>query len=109
MNNALPRSKPLGFKWTRTALRWLAACLLLSSVTSCAALGFGRPARPVQPPRELCILGDSGCLCFDPRLPVDQQSYLRSFSDCRNYVATNPMDYDSQQEWISRNCNGPRR
>jgi hypothetical protein len=99
--------RPSVSKWTRTVLKWLAVSLLLSSVTSCAALGFGH-SRPKQPPRELCILGDAGCLCFDPRLPVDQQSYVRPYPQCLNYIATNPVDYDAGQEWITRNCYGPR-
>ncbi len=96
-----------GWLTIRSALFMLSACLILSAVSSCAH-GFGRPARPKQPPRELCILGDSGCVCFDPRLPADRQTYILPYEQCRNYVATNPVDYDAHQEWVSRNCFGPR-
>lgn len=106
MSKDSQRSKRSGSKWTRTAWTWLSALVFWSSVSSCAAFGLGRARQPVQPPREICVVGDAGCLCFDPRLPVDKQSYVRSFADCRNYIGTNPMDYDGQQAWISQNCYG---
>lgn len=92
-------------RWTKTALQWLSVCLVLSSASSCAALGFGRK-QPTQPPKELCIIGDAGCLCFDPRMPPEQGSYTRPFPECVNYIATNPMDYDAQQAWIAAQCWG---
>ena len=105
-----------------TGLKWLVALACLNSVTSCAALGFGHK-RPVQPPREVCLIGNAGCVCFDSRLsapPVDTTPiscgdtsgpgvcYIRSFAGCLNYMATNAVDYDAQQAWISTNCLGPR-
>lgn len=91
----------------RRALILLGASLNLSAACSCAH-AMGKPQRPHQPPREVCVIGDAGCLCFDPRLPVDQQSYRRTFAECVNYIATNPVDYDAGQEWVARNCFGPR-
>lgn len=78
----------------------------MSLAPSCAlALGKKPPALE-QPEAEVCVLGDSGCICFDPRLPVDQQSYVRSFQECKNYVATNVTDYNAKQDWIRANCWG---
>lgn len=109
MNSDSPRFKPSNFRSTRTGLKWFVACLSLSvGLGSCAAFGLGKPRPPRQPPREICILGDTGCVCFDPRLPEGQQSYVRPYPECRNYIATNPIDYDAGQEWVSRNCFGPK-
>lgn len=99
-----------------SALRSLVVYLNLSAalftVPSCAfALGRKPPALD-QPPAELCILGDSGCVCFDPRLPVGQQTYIRKYGapessgGCLNYQATNITDYNAKQDWIRQNCWG---
>ena len=64
--------------------------------------------KPVQPERAVCVIGDSGCICFDPRLPVDQQNYVKTFRECINYQAMEPQDYNNLQGWISLNCYGPK-
>jgi hypothetical protein len=75
-----------------------ALCLLiLSSILLSGCRGS-------MPPIELCIVGDSGCICNDPRLPVGRQEYVISFSECRNYIATNPKDYQDTQEWVIQRC-----
>lgn len=109
MSNGCSSARFFKSSTTRIVGSLLAACLILSAGCSSTAHGFGRPARPKQPPRELCILGNSGCVCFDPRLPEEQQSYILPYEQCLNYVATNPVDYDTHQEWISRNCHGPKK
>jgi hypothetical protein len=110
MSSDSPRSRLSSSKSTRIVLTWLVGFLSLSvGLGSCAAFGLGGPKPPRQPPRELCILGDSGCICFDPRLPEGKQSYVLTYAECRNYVATNPADYDAGQEWISRQCFGPKK
>jgi len=98
------------FTQTKSVWTWLVALVSLSiALSSCAALGFGRPRQPEQPPREICNVGEQGCACFDPRRPKGEQSYMLTFEECRNYVATNPVDYDGSQEWIRANCFGPRK
>lgn len=98
----------------RTALHWLVVSLSLSAASSELAHGFGSK-RPARPAREVCVLGESGCLCFDARLDEDKRSYIRpytkKFTDggCLDFIATNPVDYDAGEEWIARNCFGPPR
>ena len=49
---------------------------------------------------EECILGDAGCLCYDPRLPKEEQEYTLVYEDCKNYIATNPSDYDEMSQYV---------
>lgn len=57
------------------------------------------------PPKvELCIIGNAGCICHDDRLPVGEQDYVRTFEQCVNYIATNPVDYQTMQEYFVRKC-----
>lgn len=107
MNNGTLSASRSPSKTIRLALILFVVCLSLSVACSCA-WAFGRPKRPDQPPRELCVVGDAGLVCFDPRLPVDKQSYVLPFPESVNYIATNPVDYDAGQEWVARNCLGPR-
>jgi hypothetical protein len=57
-----------------------------------------------RPEAEICVLGDAGCICHDPRLPKEQQDYTRTFKECINYIATNPDDYQAGEEWVLRHC-----
>lgn len=106
---------------TSSAVISFSAWLLLSTaLNSCAAFGFGR-ARPIdRPAREVCILGDAGCICTDSRLAgrippgtsdLGQGVYLRGYKagegSCLNFIATNAADNDALSEWTSRNCYGP--
>lgn len=77
------------------------------SASGCAhAFGRHTPIPYTQPARVSCMVGESGCVCFDPRLPVEEQHYTLSFEACRNYIAFDPSEYDTLQEWISRTCYG---
>lgn len=95
----------------RSALLLLVVLLNLSA-SNCLAFGSKRPVRPV---REVCVLGESGCMCFDPRLDPEKQSYIRPYDKkfteggCLDFVATNIIDYDAGEEWIAKNCFGPPR
>lgn len=90
---------------------WLAVCLSLSAISCAHAFG---PKRPERPAREICILGVSGCVCFDPRLSKDRQNYIRPYDrpwgdgGCLDFIATNVVDHDAGEEWIARNCLGPK-
>jgi hypothetical protein len=65
------------------------------------------------------MVGEAGCVCFDPRLPKCEpgfipdspvcQTYVLSFESCRNYIVYHPDEYDTLQEWISRTCYGRPR
>jgi len=108
----------------RRGLVWLVVFLSWSVSSSACALG---KKRPPQPEREVCFIGDQDCICYDPRfneppagmLPIacDREGeetqgrdtcYIRPIVACRNYQAYSPADYDALQEWLSRNCYGPR-
>lgn len=100
----------------------------LSLSVSFSACAFGPKKRPPQPEREVCLIGDAGCICFDSRFeeappgtyPIscgdderlasrgDGVCYIRPFPECRNYHAYSPADYDAVQEWIRNQCYGPR-
>ena len=86
--------------------------LLASAISAC---------KNPPPPSELCIIGDAGLLCNDPRLkdgqlPADcpecdvvdgvAKTYLRPFAQSVNYIATNVSDYQRTQEWVIRRCGG---
>lgn len=108
---------------TRTAWLWFSVLLSLSVGSNACALG---KKRPEQPPREVCLLGDAGCVCYDPRFsepPIGAQPipckparagtcYIRPYAEgpgtCRNYQAMGPVDYDADQEWKKENCWGPK-
>jgi hypothetical protein len=56
------------------------------------------------PKVERCLIGDAGCVCIDSRKPEGQREYILPFSECRNYIATNPDDYFTLEEWMQRRC-----
>lgn len=58
------------------------------------------------PITEICIVGDDGCLCFDPRLAPEHQEYSLTFPQCKNFVARSPDSEARIREWASRNCKG---
>ncbi len=81
-----------------------------------------------QPPAESCIVRQTGCFCFDPRIskappgaspmpceaePLKIQGitegvcYRWTLAQCQNYPATNAIDYKAKQDWIQSQCFGP--
>lgn len=135
----LAKSRPL--IRTRSGRACLVACLSLNAVLfgslSCAH-GFGPKLPPSlqQPPREVCLTGNSGCVCFHPLLEtpppgttpiscfgvtqIEAQDegvcYVRAhgvpehLGGCLNYEAMSPIDYNAHQDWIKDNCWGrPKR
>ncbi len=54
---------------------------------------------PVKP---VCLVGDSGCVCHDARLPKPQQDYTLPFDKCLNYVCTDPDSYIDMRLWVLR-------
>ena len=107
----------------RIELRLLSVLVVLSVgllESSCAhALGRRKPVPYTQPERASCMVGESGCVCFDPRLPECPgeitatvplcRNYVLSFEQCRNYIVYHPSEYDTLQEWISDTCFGRPR
>lgn len=78
--------------------------LSVSLLVTLAILLSGASKCSTKPPQiERCLIGDSGCICFDPRLPSGQREYTLSFKECLNYIATNPDDYMTAQEWCANN------
>jgi len=65
---------------------------LLSCLTSCN----DPDQRPVG---ELCLIGNQGCVCNDPR--KTPPNYVISFDECLNFIATNPYDYQRLMDFIS--------
>lgn len=57
------------------------------------------------PEIEVCVIGSSGCVCHDPRLASDKQDYVRTFSECVNYFATNQADFATLEEYCKRGRN----
>ena len=105
----------------RRGLALLVASVSLSVASSACA--FGPKKRPPQPKREVCLLGDLGAICFDPRFdeppagtfPISCERngerdtcYIRPYPEALNYHAYSPADYDALQEWIRSQCFGPR-
>jgi hypothetical protein len=99
-------------------LRSYKICALISLNIAVFVSGCKNP----PPPSELCIVGQAGLLCSDPRLkngqmptncercePVEgvENAYLRPFDpESLNYIATNVSDYQRTQEWVIRRCGG---
>jgi hypothetical protein len=88
----------------------LGIILLASAISAC---------KNPPPPSELCIVGEAGLFCNDPRLkngqmPLDcpscqpvediENTYLRPFDSSLNYIATNVSDYQRFQEYVIRRC-----
>jgi len=67
---------------------------LLSFATLCLSCGSNPP-----PNTELCLVGDSGVLCIDRRLPEGQQEYVVSFPNAVNMVCLSPDSYGALLEW----------
>lgn len=67
-----------------------------------------KPVPLDQPPREVCFIGEYGLPCYDPRKPEGEQVYTLTFEAGRNYQAMNPVDYQAHQDWIQKNCWGPK-
>ena len=68
-------------------------------IASLIFLGISRCEKYTPPEIERCIIGDAGCICYDPRLEDEDQNYVKSFEQCANYLATNPNDYGEMWEW----------
>lgn len=68
----------------------LSGLVLLSTLNSC----YRKP-----PEIETCIMGNIGLICFDPRLPQDQQEYVIKYPIV-NYICTSPGDYEIYENWI---------
>lgn len=49
-----------------------------------------------------CVVGESGCACYDPTLPKSERSYLLSFEECINYIAHPPDYYQELIEFCQR-------
>ena len=53
-----------------------------------------------EPPKtELCVFGDSGGICTDPRKPRGEREYTLQFPDMLNYICTGPEDWDYSKQW----------
>ena len=53
---------------------------------------------------EVCIVGDSGCICHDPRLDESARDYVLTFAECANFIARSPDSERIIREWALRNC-----
>jgi hypothetical protein len=80
----------------KSARRWQSACLL--SLAVCLSLTGCKTA----PKIEVCIIGDAGLLCFDPRKPDGEREYTRTYLQSYNYIATNPHDFQTLIEYCER-------
>ena len=80
----------------RNARLWLA-----SSLASVVFLGSGCRTAPIV---EVCLLGEAGCVCSDPRLPAGAQDYVLTFEECRNYIARSPESEEILRRWALENC-----
>ena len=72
----------------------LVLLLSLISFVSCKHL-------PPKPVTELCVNGDAGCICNDPRLPEGEQNYMVPYDQegCLNNISMTPESYRLYQEW----------
>jgi hypothetical protein len=52
----------------------------------------------------VCLLGEVGCVCSDPRLPAGAQDYILTFEECRNYIARSPESEEILRRWALENC-----
>ena len=53
----------------------------------------------VPPKAEVCIYGDAGGICNDPRKPKGERDYILLHADMLNYIMTSPEDWDEQRQW----------
>ncbi len=67
----------------------------------CFLLIIGCAGRHKPPKIELCIIGDAGLICNDPRLESDVRDYTIPIEDAKNYLCTNPDDYNTLQKWMN--------
>jgi hypothetical protein len=63
-------------------------------------LAMSCPTHPniKKPLFEDCLIGDASLACFDPRLPEDQQSYMKSFIESKNSRCTNLNDSEALED-----------
>lgn len=76
------------------------------SFSVCVAVLLVNGCKSHPPLIEICIVTPEHLVCNDPRLPKDEQDYIRSFEESENYIATSPHDYQITQEWVVRKCRG---
>lgn len=70
-------------------------------VTTAISLALAAGCQGI-PKIERCLVGDAGLVCHDERKPKAQQDYIRSFPESLNYIATNPDDYFTLEEYCKR-------
>ncbi len=80
--------------WPVSWLAWVA--FLGVSLSGCRSV----------PITEVCLVGDAGCVCSDPRRPEGEQEYILSFEECRNFVARSPESEKLLRRWALENCRG---
>ncbi len=76
-------------------LYYISLAAIILSLNGCAT---------PPPPGEDCIVGDAGCVCFDPTKPKGKQDYILSFKDCVNYVAESAARRDQLEKWAMSVC-----
>jgi hypothetical protein len=54
-----------------------------------------------QVPR--CLIGEAGLICYDPK---EDEDFILSFDEGRNYIAVSPESYEIIKEWIERRLHG---
>lgn len=69
------------------------------SLLSFGTLCLSACGRFPPPNTELCLIGDSGVLCIDKRLPEDKQEYTVKFKDAVNMICLTPDSYGLLLEW----------
>lgn len=69
-------------------------------------LGASLPACRSVPITEVCLVGDVGCVCNDPRRPEGTQDYILTFEECQNFVARSPESEQILRRWALDNCRG---
>ncbi len=87
-------------KLTMKDVNWFV--VLFATILPCLALSSCRTVSSF-PKVERCLIGDEGLLCYDPK---EDENYVLSFEESKNYVAISPESYEILKEWIERRLHG---
>jgi hypothetical protein len=82
----------------KIASRLLSTLSILMALTSCKSFPQGI---------ERCIVGDAGGICADPDVKGPDgkpEAYVRDPEAFKNYICTNPDDYQRINVWMAKKC-----
>lgn len=96
--NALKALRPT-LKGVHYFVSLLSITVALSGCST-LAYAFGKK-RSTFPKVPTCMVGDGGCVCYDP---IAQLDFTLTFEQCKNYIVYSPDNWNVINDWMERSC-----